>query len=272
MNSIPLLICSLLFFVSCNKENIEQDKFTKTTISLPTHKLASFSIIKNTKYLIVFETGLGDDHSIFHKKNLPTTISAKEDVLLYDRAGYGKSEKGPSPRNIAKLSGELDSVINKFANSRKVILVGHSLAGMIIRDYAIKNPSKTAGILFIDPSHEAYNNPTQAQEDLIYNTFLSSNGADFGATMEARELIEDSQYMATLSNLPNVPVIVLTSMKVDASHSSIDRQNWFNAHELLKNGVIDFTHIPTTNSGHYIFLDEPNLVLDNLNLLISKLP
>jgi len=266
------LFFGLLLLNSCTKTKIPPDNFTTTTITLPTHKLASFSIIKNTKYLIVFETGLGDDHSIWNQKSLPAAINAKEDVLLYDRAGYGKSAKGPAPRNIAKLSDELDSVINKFANGRKVILVGHSIAGMIIRDYAIKNPSKTAGLLFIDPSHEVYNNPTQAQEDLIYNTFLSSNGADFGATMEARELIEDTQYMTTLSNLPNVPVIVLTSMKVDASHNSADKQRWFNAHELLKTGVTDFTHISTTNSGHYIFLEEPNLVLENLNLLISKLP
>ncbi|HAK11703.1 MAG TPA: alpha/beta hydrolase, partial [Chitinophagaceae bacterium] len=85
-------------------------------------------------------------------------------------------------------------------------------------------------------------------------------------------LVEDSQYMTTLPNLPNVPTIVITSMKVDASHSASDRQNWFNAHEKFKIGVSDFTHISTTNSGHYIFIEEPNLVLDNLNLLISKLP
>lgn len=272
MYKLLISLFCLITFSSCDKDDVNPDQFTTTTISLPTHKLTSYSIIKNTKYLIVFEAGLGDDHSIWSKKNLPTTISAKQDVLLYDRAGYGKSEKGTTPRNIPKLSAELDSVINKFSNGRKVILVGHSLAGMIMRDYAIKNPTKVAGILFIDPSHEAYNNPTQAQEDLIYNTFFNSNGADFGATMEARELIEDSQYMATLPNLPNVPTIVITSMKVDASQSASDRQNWFNAHEKLKIGVADFTHISTTNSGHYIFIEEPNLVLENLNLLISKLP
>jgi len=272
MNKLSILFLGLSAFISCKKTKLNPDNFTTTTVILPTHKLVSFSIVKNTKYLIIFEAGLGDDHSIWNQNKISATMSAKQDVLMYDRAGYGKSEKGSSPRNITKLSGELDSVINKFANGRKVILVGHSIAGMIIRDYAIKNASKTAGLLFVDPSHEGYNNPTQAQEDLIYNTFLSSNGASFGATMEARELIEDSQYLMTLSNLPNVPVIVLTSMKVDASHNAADRQNWFNAHELLKTGVTDFTHISTTNSGHYILLDEPNLVLNNLNLLISKLP
>lgn len=272
MDKLFIPIFSLLIFASCEKTDETPDPFTTTTINLPTHKLVSFSIIKNTKYLIVFESGLGDDHSIWNHKNLPTTISTKQDVLMYDRAGYAKSEKGPAPRTISKLSSDLDSVIDRFANGRKIILVGHSLGGMIIRDYAIKNPSKIAGILFIDPSHEAFLNPTQAQEDFYYNTLLNSNGADFGATMEARELIEDSQYMETLANLPNVPVIVLTGMKVEAPNNATDQQNLFNAHELLKAGLTDFTHISTTNSGHYIFIEEPNLVLDNLNWLISKLP
>lgn len=149
-----ILFFGLHILISCVEKNVTANNFTATNISLSTHKLASISIIKNSKYLIVFETGLGDEQSIWNQKSLSTTISAKADVLLYDRTGYGKSEKGPAPRNIEKLSGELDSVINIFSNGRKVILVGHSIAGMIIRDYAIKNPAKTAGLLFIDPSQD----------------------------------------------------------------------------------------------------------------------
>jgi pimeloyl-ACP methyl ester carboxylesterase len=191
---------------------------------------------------------------------------------MYDRAGYGQSENGPGPRNIDRLRSELDSVINKFSNGRKVILIGHSLGGMIIRDYAVKNPFKTAALLFIDPSHEFYNHPSQAEEDMLYDASKNANGANFGGTLEAREFIEDLQYVSTLASLPNVPVIVLTSMQLDATHSSSDKQIWYNAHELLKNGVTDFTHIATTNSGHYIMIDEPTLVIDNFKLLISKLP
>jgi len=273
MTKLLLIISmSIFIFTTCKKNNDTANHFTETKISLPAHSLTAYSIANNSKYLVVFETGLGDDHSIWNQTNLPATMSAKQDVLLYDRAGYGKSEVGPAPRDIPKLSAELDSVINRFAKGRKVILVGHSIAGMIIRDYALKNPSKTAAILFIDPSHEAYNNPSQAEEDMVYNAFKDSYGANFGATMEARQLIEDSQYLAAVSDLPNVPVIVLTSMKIDASHPEADRQKWYNAHEQLKKGVTDFTHITTTASGHYIFLDEPVLVSDNLMLLLSKLP
>ncbi len=275
MKNVFSAIFTLLIFTSCSNKLLQSGTFYKETqIDLTTHKLTAYSKINNSKYLVVFESGLGDNHTIWDEKSVATKISSKSDVLLYDRAGYGKSEKGKEPRNIAKLSEELDSVINKFSNGRKIILVGHSLGGFIIRDYAIKNPTKIAGLLFIDPSHETFNRPSQKQENLI--TFLVGI-ASKGAKMEAKQLIEDAQYMATLPNLPNVPVIVLTSMKQDDTNINADqaynktRQDWYNSHELLKNGVTDFTHIQTTNSSHYIMKDEPNLIFESLNLLLSKL-
>lgn len=272
------LFCIITFF-SCNKDDVNSAKFTITTISLPTHKLTSYSIIKNTKYLIVFESGLGNDHSIWNQRNMPTTISTKQDVLLYDRAGYGTSTIDNNPRYIERIVQELDSLINNFANGRKVIFVAHSFGGLIIRDFTIKHPSKVAGLLFIDSSHELYNLPlSQEKEDILYNSLLSSFGPNHGATREARELNESLLYMSTTQNLPDIPVIVLTSMKLDSDNINADnfngktRQDWYNAHNSLGIGITDFIHVTTINSGHYIFIEEPNLVLENLNLLISKLP
>jgi pimeloyl-ACP methyl ester carboxylesterase len=268
---VSLLTCSLLI-LSCNKVN-----FKESDIDLSSHKIAAYSVINNARYLVVFESGLGDDHSVWIKKNIITKISALSDVLLYDRAGIGKSETGPKPRNINRLSSELDSVINKFSNGRKVILVGHSLGGLIIRDYAVKNPEKTAAILFVDPVHESYNHFSQANEDTIGNSMKRVFGPVYGGVSEAGELIEDLQYSSTLPDLPNVPVIVLTSMKQNAANIAADkmngssRQGCYNAHELLKKGVIDYTHISTKNSGHYIMYEEPGLIIENIELLISKL-
>ncbi|CAA9198357.1 alpha/beta fold hydrolase [Flavobacterium collinsii] len=271
--SIAKIGLSLFFtFVSCDKDSDNNtEALTETKVEVGTHKLAAYSIIHNSKYLVVFESGLGDGHSVWNEKKIPIELSTQSDVLTYDRAGYEKSEKDSKPRNINQLGSELETVINNFSNGRKVILIGHSLGGMVIRDYAVKNASKVAGLLFIDPSHEYYNQPSQEEENMLYNLYKANFGENFGGTLEAREIIEDSQYMATLPHLPNIPVIVISSLKVDASTSESDKQKWFKAHELLKEGVSDFMHITTTKSGHYIMKDEPNLVIDNFNLLLSKI-
>jgi hypothetical protein len=269
---LALILLSANLTLSCNKVELKE-----TTIDLSSHRLTTFSLNNNSKYLIVFESGLGDDHLVWSKKNIITKISLVSDVLLYDRAGLGKSEIGPSPRNIERLSSELSSVIDKFSNGRKTILVGHSLGGLIIRDYAVKNPEKTAAVLFVDPVHELYNHFSQSIEDTICNSIKRAFGPKFGGVTEASELIEDIQYSSTLHNLPDVPVIVLTSMKQNTDNLAADkmygssRQGHYDAHEKLKIGVTDFTHITTSNSGHYIMYEEPILVIDNIRLLISKL-
>lgn len=274
-----MLALSIVFLFSCKKSTLPVATALKETeVDLSTHKLMTYSITnKNSKYLVLFESGLGDGHESWNLSGVAGNLvalsdSIKSDILLYDRAGYGKSGFNASPRNINKLRSELEAVISQFANGRKIVLVGHSLGGMIVRDYAIKNPAKTAAILFVDASHEMYNHPSQAEEDLIYNTLKTAYGANSGAATEARELMEDSQYMTALPNLPNVPVIALTSMKIDANHNAADRQLWYNSKEALRAGVRDFKHVTTTASGHYIHQEEPILFLNNLKLLLSKLP
>lgn len=267
---IPVFFLTLIC-ISCKTKSV-YPALTEKQVDLVTHKLTMYFSSSATKYLIVFESGLGDGASIWNEKNIPIQLAAVSDVLIYDRGGYGKSQKGPSPRTIDRLSDELNNVITAIAGNRKVILVSHSFGGMITRAYAIKNPTKIAALLFIDPAHELFNHPSQAEEDRIFDAAKAAYGVDFGATSEARELLEDSEYMAKLPNLPNVPVTVITSMKADAAHSQAEYQFWFNAHESLKTGVTDFQHITTIKSGHYIMIEEPTLVMENIKQLLAKLP
>lgn len=264
-----------LFLLSCRKDPPAAGNFSEDRLKIAGYAVNTYSSVPrlNSKYLVVFDAGLGDYSKVWRDSKVPDSLLATTDVVLYDRAGYNNTPAPPSPRNVERMSADLDSVIRQYANGRKVVLVSHSLGGYIARDYAIKNPAKVAALLFVDPSHELYNGLLdQPTEDQIYNAFRSLYGAGYGATLEARELIEDAQYMATLPPLPAIPVTVITSMLTDAGHDAADRQLWFQAHEMLGNGVRDFTHLTTTISGHYIMKTEPGLVKTQIRALLSRLP
>jgi len=271
MYKLILFLTLFSCLAACKKDKTPNVSFKESFVQLGTHELAGYSVELNSKYLVVFESGLGNDHTIWQMKRVAEYTASKMDVVIYDRAGYGKSTMDTTTRGIDRLRIELESVVNYYANGRKVILVGHSLGGMVIRDFAIKNPGSVAALLFVDPSHEHVLQFTQEEEDVLYNTMLSSGGPDFGGTKEVRQLIEDAQYMSALGNLPDIPVVVLTGMKSEAG-STGNTQDLYNAHELLSSGVTDFTHIAAINSGHFIMLDSPKLVTDNIELLISRLP
>lgn len=276
---ITMLILALISIASCSSDddntNVERNEPQQESIDLGTHNLETYSQINNSEYLVVFESGLGNGHSVWFENNILTEIGDLSDVLLYDRAGYENSDSGPGPRNIERLSSELEAVIDLYSNERKVILVSHSLGGIIARDYVIKNPNKVASLLFIDSSHESYNNLTQEYEDYGYDLYVESYGENHGVSMEIREFIEDIQYASTLPSLPNVPVTVLTSMNIEANVESDEingasREIAFAAQAELGEGISDFTHIGDDTSGHYIMLENPNLVIDQIKILLSK--
>jgi len=262
--------------VSCHKKDIAPE-YPGTVVDLGTYKLMAYSASKQSKYLVVFESGLGNDHTAWYSTGKSTEILSistflDANVLLYDRAGYGKSGINTEPATINNLTKELEAVVDKFANGRKVLLVGHSLGGFIIRDYAIKNPKKVAGLVFVDTSHEKYGRPSQGLIDSSYIAFKTAYGANSGIASETLQLTEDFKYMEGLPHLPDVPVIAITSMKIEANHTAADMQLRYQAVESLKVGLKDFTHITTLKSGHFIQLEEPELVLGNIKLLLSKFP
>ncbi|WP_161568431.1 alpha/beta fold hydrolase [Flavobacterium cupreum] len=273
-----IIITGTFSFISCSDDNKKAAlEYSGTAVDLGTHKLMTYTVLDKSKYLVVFESGHGNDHTSWYSTGQSSEILSiahflDSDVLLYDRAGYGKSGVSTAPRNINTLRSELEKVVDQFAQGRKIILVGHSLGGVIIRDYAIKNPAKVAGLVFVDASHEKYNHFSQDQIDGFYNTYKNTYGANSGIALETLQLIADFKYAATLPNLPDVPVIALTSMKTDAEHDAADRKLWYDSKEALKAGVTDFTHIATVNSGHFIQLEEPELVLGNIKALLAKLP
>ena len=75
-------------------------------------------------------------------------------VCTYDRAGYAWSEAGPMPRTMQQIAAELHAGLKKLGIKGKIILVGHSLGGLITRVYARQYPEDVIGMVLVDSSHE----------------------------------------------------------------------------------------------------------------------
>ncbi|MBP6825663.1 MAG: alpha/beta fold hydrolase [Saprospiraceae bacterium] len=263
-----LLLCGASCFTACKNDDTPGPVLLeKSTFSVNGHALTAYLHDQGTDYVVVFESGLGDGVQPWREQKVLEQAAEKTSVIGYNRAGYADSGNGPGPRDIPTLRQDLEKLLEAAFPGKKYVLVAHSLGGLVIRDFALKNPEKTAALLFIDPSHESYNHPTDAQEDMLVAAF----GANTGAGMEARQLVEDLQYAAAMPGLPDKPAVVITSKKTSSENDAADRQQWYDAHDELGAGLSDFTHIATTQSGHYIQRTEPDLVLQYLNTLLGKL-
>lgn len=75
-------------------------------------------------------------------------------VVTYDRAGLGWSDPSPKPRRADVMAEELHTLLINAKIQAPYILVGHSLGGVVSRQFAAKYPNEVAGLVMVDSAHE----------------------------------------------------------------------------------------------------------------------
>ena len=56
----------------------------------------------------------------------------------------------PAPRDADHIAGELHELLHQANVSGPIVLMGHSIAGLYLRDYASRYPADIVGIVFVD--------------------------------------------------------------------------------------------------------------------------
>jgi pimeloyl-ACP methyl ester carboxylesterase len=101
---------------------------------------------------VLLESGAGDFS--FDWALVQGPISTSTRVCSYDRAGYAWSDPGPTPRTLEQLALEAHTLLERAGEAMPVVLVGHSLGGLIVRAYASRYPREAAGMVLVDATHE----------------------------------------------------------------------------------------------------------------------
>ncbi|MDO9223222.1 MAG: alpha/beta fold hydrolase [Caulobacter sp.] len=68
----------------------------------------------------------------------------------YDRAGLGRSDPGPRPRDGLAIASDFEAMLAASGEPGPYIYVGHSMAGLYARLFAGRNPDRVAGLVLID--------------------------------------------------------------------------------------------------------------------------
>lgn len=68
----------------------------------------------------------------------------------YDRAGLGYSDPGPKPRDGDAIVADFEALVAKVGEPGPYILMGHSMAGLYLRQFAARNPEKVVGLVLLD--------------------------------------------------------------------------------------------------------------------------
>jgi pimeloyl-ACP methyl ester carboxylesterase len=73
-------------------------------------------------------------------------------VCTYDRAGHGWSEPRSGTRDAETLVRELHALLNAAGVQRPLVFTGHSMGGLLAREYGREFPAEIAGVVLIDSS------------------------------------------------------------------------------------------------------------------------
>ncbi|MEV0003034.1 alpha/beta hydrolase [Micromonospora sp. NPDC050980] len=82
-------------------------------------------------------------------------------VVAYDARGHGRSScLTLRDATLAQLGDDLAAVVDEFAPSGPVVLVGHSMGGMTVMEYAHRHPdrfaARVAGLVFVSTTAEGH--------------------------------------------------------------------------------------------------------------------
>ena len=102
---------------------------------------------------LVLDAGLGNDALIWGA--VQPELSRTTQVCAYDRAGFGWSQAQPAPRDADHIAVELHELLAQAKVNGPIVLMGHSIAGLYLRDYAARYPAEVAGLVFVDASSPA---------------------------------------------------------------------------------------------------------------------
>jgi pimeloyl-ACP methyl ester carboxylesterase len=242
---------------------------------------------------VLLEAGAGNNAQIWEQIALPDDSSSEAvlpavatftRVCAYDRPGtllddthHSRSDPVTGPRSAADMVADLHALIENAQLERPLVLAGHSFCGLIVRLYAETWPDDVAGLVLIDAAHQDYYAALQAL--LTPEQWAAANelpGREDYPELESIDVVASAaQVIAAEETNPlrQMPVVVLTHGQGFGFPPPYPAEEieaaWSAAQEKLATLVPGTHFIVATESGHYIQIDQPELVVDAIRTVVD---
>lgn len=103
---------------------------------------------------VVFESSLGGWSVEWHAVREQLASEPDLQLCAYDRSGLGWSESLGRPVPSTEVAARLRAALMEAGVPGPYILVGFSLGGIFVREFAHQYPDDVAGLVLVDPAHD----------------------------------------------------------------------------------------------------------------------
>ncbi len=256
---------------------------------------------------VLFESGFAANAQAWYK--VRPLLSPRIRACAYDRAGAGRSDPGPLPRDGAAIAADLDAALRSARISGPFVLVGHSAGALYARLLFERRPADVVGMVFADPSVEFQDrafgamspgggavNPLRAKVEHCLVLAQGWGGAadpkadkrcfdDKGKLLPPYVWTTEMSELDTLWRQTSVevararrpygamPIIVLTASDTYPGDDELTKQvsaRWRALHRALAGLSSRGEERLVQNSSHLMILDQPQAIADAITEVISR--
>src|SRR6266487_4109457 len=249
---------------------------------------------------VILEAGYGNASLVWSK--VQPWVASFTRVCSYDRAGYGWSDTGPLPRTAGRMVTELHTLLARAGVAGPYVLVGHSYGGLIMQLYASTYPQQVAGLVLVESVHaDQFRYPAlhvgpippicQALAPFgivrVLGFALLPSVAEYAPTAQpaAKAQFNQTRFCQTASDeyaawdessaqvraarpsLGHLPLVVLTHGLPYLGPQG--ERDWQALQGNLAGLSSHSRYIIATRSGHFIQLEQPDLVIAAIKQVLT---
>lgn len=258
-----VILFNCLFFMF-----IPVDTFSKNSPQCGIEKFKKYQLeycfYQGKGPLLVLEAPMGDGI-----KRWPAAFLKKLNqfarILIYNRTGVDSSyfyKKNTADFVTAKSVGDhLHQLLNRLHINQPFILVAHSIGGIYAQYYARNYPQSLAGLVLIDASstfEPKKNSPFETKTPLKKGSI---------AYLESKGFHQSMDQVNASPSFPQIPLLVITA--TNHGGPPLIEEQWNKLQKLIAKQSKKGSQIIAQGSGHYIYNDKPDVVVDEIYRLIK---
>lgn len=175
--AVILLVLILGFVYEQVGEHLDSNRFQPPgkIINVDGHNMHIFAEGKGNA-TVVFAAGWKIPCPYVDFYPLYNELSKHTRIAVYDRPGYGWSEKANTPRDIDVIAKEMHELLKKSGEKAPYILVGHSIGSLEVIRFAQLYKDEVKGVVLIDGSNpDMYKNAVKPSAFVSLRTLIFNN-------------------------------------------------------------------------------------------------